>query len=149
MLCGQLYYPLEHVAWAADQGFIPVHSTTAWTIAIILWAVPLVITIIQQLNKLICTNVTICSQKLKSSEPRQWSVCSVQKLRAERVKTLLCLVQATCDLALAVFWLPEGWLWGRRLSASCWGLLGTISSLLGLYQMIKSKQTLEEANKNS
>ena len=146
MLCGQLYYPVEHAAWAADQGLIPLHSSSAWTAAMLLWGVPLLVTSIQQLVKLVHINASISDQNLESYKTQLQSTVTsphlLHELRKERVKTLLNLVRSACDLALAVFWLPEGWLWGGKLPASIWGSLGTISSLLGLYLKIKSKQAL-------
>lgn len=112
---GQLYYPVEHLAWAADYGLISLNSTHLWTVAIILWIVPLLINITKLLRHIICCKTT-------PTLPQQ-----------QRVHTMLKMVRYLCDLSLAIYWLPRGCLWGGLLPASIWGLLGTVSSLINIY----------------
>ena len=125
VLCGQFYYPLEHLAWAADNRLISLNSTHLWTAAIILWAIPLFISLVKSLKELLCS----------IQQPRRTpAVATPSSLQQQQKQALVNLIKCTCDLGLAIFWLPQGWLWSGRLPASVWGLLGTISSLLGLYQ---------------
>lgn len=39
----QLYYPCEHIAWAADAGLIKVKSDKWWTLSTVLWGVSLLL----------------------------------------------------------------------------------------------------------
>lgn len=122
-VCSQLYYPVEHIAWAADQQLVGVASTHVWTVAIILWAIPLLITIVRKLREL----MSVCRQSQSGIR-----TAAETQLRG----LMLDMVQNLCDLILAVFWMPPGFLWGGKLSATWWGLFGTISSLIGLYKTI-------------
>jgi len=117
-VCAQLYYPVEHLAWAADNQLLALSSTHLWTFGILLWIVPLLINLFKLLVKL-------KSDAQIASSPRQ--------------RHVLELVQCLCDLGLAVYWLPQGWLWGGKLHPYLWGLLGTLSSLVKLYKTIALK----------
>lgn len=120
-VCNQLYYPAEHIAWAADHQLLPINSTPIWTVCILLWAIPLLISLVLSIWQLV---TTIYSHKHRNS-----SSC-----KAQRVKLTLDILQTTCDLFLAVYWMSKGFLWGGNLAAVWWGGLGTISSLIGLYK---------------
>lgn len=137
-LCTQLYYPMEHVAWAADEGLLTLDSTPIWTGAIILWALPLLITLIQHVKQLRTLRARLHQTKCRlstSSEPAHTN--DMQKLMNQQFTLLLGVVQTSCDLGLAVFWMPAGFLWAGKLPALWWGLLGTLSSCIGLYKTIK------------
>ncbi|KAG9466078.1 hypothetical protein GDO78_017248 [Eleutherodactylus coqui] len=58
-ICDQLYYPCEHVAWAADAGVLHIKSDKWWTASTALWALSLLVGMIRSLRRLI---------KLKRSE---------------------------------------------------------------------------------
>ena len=118
-VCTQLYYLLEHAAWAADHQLLPLNSSSLWTGAIALWALPLLIACVQILGKLM--------RQIKTNANQQLNL-------------VLDLVENLCNLGLAIFWMPKGFLWGGKLSSLWWGLLGTVSSLISLYKTIKSQQ---------
>lgn len=126
-LCTQFYYPVEHIAWAADQKLLSVNSTPLWTVAIILWALPLLIALIQKLKQM----VKLCAQSSRKSSK---VTTANGKLQRQHRVLVMGIAQILCDLTLAVFWLPPGILWAGKLPATWWGLLGTISSLIGLYK---------------
>jgi hypothetical protein len=58
-------------------------------------------------------------------------------LKAEHIGALLTAVQSVLDLGHAVHWLPDGVLWGGSVSPWQRGLLGTLSSLIGLYRALR------------
>ena len=122
-VCGQLYYPVEHLAWAADYGLISLNSTHLWTVAILLWMVPLLINFTKLLLHIVCSKTT---PTLPSPG---------------RVHSVLKMVRYLCDLTLAISWLPRGCLWGGLLPASVWGLLGTVSSLVKIYTIYIAKHS--------
>ena len=127
-VCGQLYYPVEHVAWAADNQLIPPNSGPVWTIAVLLWGIPLLLTLLRKLTQLI----QLYQQPKPSNPNTVTTVGSIKHLSVE-------VVQVFCDLVLAIFWLPSGFLWGGKLSAAVWGTVGTISSIAGLYKTITGR----------
>lgn len=51
---------------------------------------------------------------------------------------VLTLLSNLADLANAVHWLPQGVLWAGRFPPWLVGLLGTISSLLSVYQAVRA-----------
>ncbi|NWT31573.1 PX11C protein, partial [Cardinalis cardinalis] len=57
-----------------------------------------------------------------------------QELRAQVKAEVLSVLMDTADLCNAIHWLPPGFLWAGRLPPWLVGLLGTISSLIGIYQ---------------
>lgn len=44
-LADQLYYPCEHVAWAADTHLVPLRSAPWWTLSTAFWASSLLLSI--------------------------------------------------------------------------------------------------------
>lgn len=128
-LCTQLYYPVEHIAWAADNQLLAVNSTPLWTMSIILWALPLLIALIRTLKQLASVGAELHWLRKSASSSRVQTL----KLTSQRFRLLLTFVQTLCDLCLAIFWLPSGFLWAGKLPPLWWGLLGTISSIIGLY----------------
>ena len=148
-LCGLLYYPFEHAAWLADNNILPNKSTTFWTIAIVLWGVPLVISALQSVLALININREMelaWKQAIATSDShlldrREYSGVNPQMctLMTRRFHIILSLVRSLCDLMNAVHWLPEGFLWSGKLPIFWVGVFGTISSLIGLYKIMPSK----------
>lgn len=51
---------------------------------------------------------------------------------------MLTLLSNLADLANAVHWLPPGILWAGRFPPWLVGLLGTVSSLLSVYQAVRA-----------
>ncbi|XP_048832640.1 peroxisomal membrane protein 11C isoform X2 [Brienomyrus brachyistius] len=49
-LADQLYYPLEHIAWAADARLIGVKSARWWTLSTLMWAVSLLMNILRSVR---------------------------------------------------------------------------------------------------
>lgn len=121
---------MEHAAWAADQQLVGVASTHLWTVAIVLYGLPLVITLIRNLTQLI--------HLYRNTQHMSPDKTGPQK-RTQYQLLMLDVVENLCDLVIAVFWMPPGFLWGGRLPALWWGLFGTVASLIGLYKMIVSQ----------
>lgn len=144
--CTQVYYPVEHFAWAADLKLLPINSAPIWTVAIVLWALPLLVSLIRTANQLLNAKVAVAKREgghstYPASSPREGrDDSSLQRLKREKFMLRLDLIQTVCDLIMAIFWMPAGFLWGGKLPASCWGLLGTISSLIGLYKTISCQR---------
>lgn len=68
--------------------------------------------------------------KRRAMEARMWS-------------EVLTLLSNLADLANAVHWLPRGVLWAGRFPPWLVGLMGTISSLLSMYQAARAGGTAE------
>lgn len=64
-------------------------------------------------------------------------------MEAKMWSEVLTLLSNLADLANAVHWLPPGVLWAGRFPPWLVGLLGTISSLLSMYQAARASSTAE------
>ncbi|XP_059105541.1 peroxisomal membrane protein 11C isoform X2 [Peromyscus eremicus] len=140
-MADQLYYPCEHVAWAADAKVLQVDSARWWTLSTALWILSLLLGVVRSLwialklrQKLWSLTGTFTSQlprsKRRAMEARMWS-------------EVLTLLSNLADLANAVHWLPQGVLWAGRFPPWLVGLMGTISSLLSMYQAARAGTTAE------
>lgn len=63
----QLYYPCEHVAWAADAELIKIKSDKWWLFSTMLWGASLLLGILRSANKCIVLSLgliklTVCSR---------------------------------------------------------------------------------------
>lgn len=72
-----------------------------------------------------------------------FSSCSPSQLRRQMQSEVLSILSSMADLSNAIHWMPPGFLWAGRFPNWLVGLMGTISSLIGLIQMEKgnSNQT--------
>nr|XP_024649179.1 peroxisomal membrane protein 11C isoform X2 [Macaca nemestrina] len=114
-LADQLYYPCEHVAWAADARVLHVDSSRWWTLSTALWALSLLLGVASPLPR----------GKRRAVE-------------AQMQSEALSLLSNLADLANAVHWLPRGVLWAGRFPPWLVGLMGTISSILSMYQAARA-----------
>lgn len=64
-------------------------------------------------------------------------------MEAKMWSEVLTLLSNLADLANAVHWLPPGVLWAGRFPPWLVGLMGTISSLLSMYQAARASSTAE------
>uniref|UniRef100_A0A3B5KDR0 Peroxisomal biogenesis factor 11 gamma n=1 Tax=Takifugu rubripes TaxID=31033 RepID=A0A3B5KDR0_TAKRU len=134
----QLYYPCEHIAWAADAELIKIKSDKWWLFSTVLWGASLLLGILRSLRVLM-----LLKKKLKIHERAggggRYHVCSQlhRLMRAE----LLSFLRSMADLSNAIHWMPPGFLWAGKFPSWLVGLMGTISSVIGLIQMVNSEQT--------
>ncbi|XP_036902849.1 peroxisomal membrane protein 11C [Sturnira hondurensis] len=143
-LADQLYYPCEHIAWAADTKILPVNSARWWVLSTAFWGLSLLLGIARALwmvlklrRRLRSPSPAFTSQLLRSQR---------RAMRAQMQSELLTILSNLADLANAVHWLPPGVLWAGRFPPWLVGLLGTISSLLSVYQAIWASGCADPAN---
>ncbi|XP_054459089.1 peroxisomal membrane protein 11C [Anoplopoma fimbria] len=125
----QLYYPCEHIAWAADAELIKVKSDKWWLFSTVLWGTSLLLGILRSLRVLL-----LLKKKLKRNE-RGRDGHSRSQLRTQMLREVLSVLSSMADLSNAIHWMPPGFLWAGRFPNWLVGLMGTISSLIGLIQM--------------
>ncbi|XP_032992742.1 peroxisomal membrane protein 11C [Lacerta agilis] len=121
----QLYYPCEHLAWAADAKVIRGDSGKWWVLSTLLWATSLLLGIARSL-RILC--------RLRRQQQKQTSKDSLRRARVRAQAEALTIAGNLADLCNAVHWLPPGVLWAGRFPPWLVGLLGTTSSLIGVYQ---------------
>ncbi|XP_071308206.1 peroxisomal membrane protein 11C isoform X2 [Agelaius tricolor] len=160
-VANQLYYPCEHLAWAADVGIVRAASQRWWTRSTALWGCALLLGILRYgmgtrgvilpcswascnmgwapggcallLGTLQSLRILLQLRR-KLSQHKCTSPQRQQKLRAQVKAEVLSILMDTADLCNAIHWLPPGFLWAGRFPPWLVGLLGTISSLIGIYQ---------------
>lgn len=125
----QLYYPCEHIAWAADAELIKAKSDKWWLLCTALWGTSLLLGILRSLRVLL-----ILKKKLKRHE-RDGVGNSHSQLRRQMRGEVLSVLSSMADLSNAIHWMPPGFLWAGRFPNWLVGLMGTTSSLIGLIQM--------------
>ncbi|XP_013862751.1 peroxisomal membrane protein 11C [Austrofundulus limnaeus] len=135
----QLYYPCEHIAWAADAELIKARSDKWWLFSTVLWGSSLLLGILRSLRVLV-----LLKRKLKKYEREEGGSRRSQLCRQMRGE-LLSILSCAADLCNAVHWMPPGFLWAGRFPSWLVGLLGTISSLIGLIQMNSSSEQSDAA----
>lgn len=125
----QLYYPVEHIAWAADKKFLSFKSTNWWTCSTVLWAISLYINMARSLR--------IISALQKQTHGLK-DLTLHEAIVKQQLEQLLSALKCTADLAIAINFLPFDFLWARKLSTSQVGLCGLASSLLGLILLMRN-----------
>ncbi|KAM3620136.1 uncharacterized protein V6R79_018715 [Siganus canaliculatus] len=128
-MADQLYYPCEHVAWAADAELIKVKSDKWWLFSTVLWGTSLLLGILRSLRVLM-----LLKKKLKKCE-RGEGGDSYSHLRKKMRGEFLSILSSLADLSNAIHWMPPGFLWAGRFPSWLVGLMGTVSSVIGLIQM--------------
>ncbi|NWI99982.1 PX11C protein, partial [Crypturellus undulatus] len=124
----QLYYPCEHVAWAADAGLLRGGSHAWWALSTALWALSLLLGLLRSLRVLLRLRRSLRQHAGQSLSPRE------KKIRAQVKAEVLSVIGRLADLCNAVNWLPPGFLWAGRFPPWLVGLFGTVSSLISIYQ---------------
>ncbi|XP_051018918.1 peroxisomal membrane protein 11C [Acomys russatus] len=140
-MADQLYYPCEHVAWAADAKVLQVDSARWWTLSTALWLLSLLLGAVKSL-----WTVLKLRQKLRSPTGTFISQLPKSKRKAMEAKMsseVLTLLSNLADVANAVHWLPRGVLWAGRFPPWLVGLMGTTSSLLSMYQAARAGRQAE------
>ncbi|XP_004595782.2 peroxisomal membrane protein 11C [Ochotona princeps] len=136
-IADQLYYPCEHLAWAADAKVLHVDSARWWALSTALWGISLLLGIaralrmVQKLRRKLQTPMAFTSRLPRSKR---------RALEAQVWSETLTVLSNLADLANAVHWLPPGILWAGRFPPWLVGLLGTISSLLSVYQATRARE---------
>ncbi|XP_048470070.1 peroxisomal membrane protein 11C isoform X1 [Rhincodon typus] len=135
-LVDQLYYPCEHLAWAADYKILSINAEKWWTLSNTLWTLSLALGALRSFRV-----VQLLKKKLKGSQNNvhlrmgEANCVSRQayqtRMRAEILNIITCLA----DLTNAIHWMPPGFLWAGKFPEWLVGLMGTVSSVISLYQM--------------
>ncbi|XP_019730899.1 peroxisomal membrane protein 11C isoform X1 [Hippocampus comes] len=123
----QLYYPCEHVAWAADSHLLGVKSDRWWVVSTVLWATSLLLGTLRSLRVLM-----LLKRELRKCHKDGSSHSQIDRqMQVELLSILGCMA----DFMNAIHWMPHGFLWAGRFPPWLVGLMGTISSVVGLIKM--------------
>ncbi|XP_059551720.1 peroxisomal membrane protein 11C isoform X1 [Myotis daubentonii] len=142
-LADQLYYPCEHIAWAADAKILHVDAARWWVLSTAFWGLSLLLGIVRSLWVVLKLRQQLRSPAaaVTSQRPRSTRGAVEARIQSE----LMTLLSNLADLANAVHWLPPGFLWAGRFPPWLVGLLGTISSLLSVFQAARASGWADKA----
>ncbi|KAB0802912.1 hypothetical protein PPYR_05098 [Photinus pyralis] len=134
----QLYFPVDKIAWLADLKLINVENSKFWeTASTAIYVVSLYLNLIRTVRYL---NVLHKHKECVSSEADK---SALTKLIVTEQTEYLTFIRLALDLVHAVNCLPSGFLWSSKLNSWQVGVVGTLSSLVGLYQMFAKKHATE------
>ncbi|KAF5295108.1 hypothetical protein FQA39_LY13259 [Lamprigera yunnana] len=126
----QLYFFVDKIAWFAEINIITVKSTAAWrTSSTVLCGISIYLNLVRTLRQSIALHHH--KDTIRNEETRQSALMKI----ADHHMELLSLVRLSLDLTQTINSLPSGFLWSSKLRQSQIGLIATISSFVGLYQM--------------
>uniref|UniRef100_A0A8C6UK44 Peroxisomal biogenesis factor 11 gamma n=1 Tax=Neogobius melanostomus TaxID=47308 RepID=A0A8C6UK44_9GOBI len=100
-MADQLYYPCEHVAWAADTRIIQAKSDKWWLLSTVLWGTSLLLGILRSLRVLV-----LLKKKLKKCAKSEDGPNEAAELRRRVLAELLNVVSGAADLSNAIHWMP-------------------------------------------
>lgn len=130
----QLFYPVEHVAWAIDQQLITINGTPWWHSSTFLWFLSLYCNLLKVLRSIFLLRrqqVTL----LKSDCSRAHLL--VHEIQQKMHMEVLSFVEYGADLCNAIHWTPKPFLWAGKLQLWQVGLFGCISSVIGMWRFVK------------
>ncbi|CAH1251811.1 peroxisomal membrane protein 11C-like isoform X1 [Branchiostoma lanceolatum] len=139
----QIYGPIEHVMWATERQLLPGTYTARlkeWCTKI--WAISLTLNILRSLRALIILRLK--KQRLAREQQTEKDDItdvkeSMKALRLQEFNVVLTLVGSASDLVNAINWMPPGFLWAGKNSLAFTGVMGMISSSIGLYRVYAAK----------
>ncbi|OXU30628.1 hypothetical protein TSAR_003642 [Trichomalopsis sarcophagae] len=129
------YGPVEHICWAGENKLIPIDVDKWGNATVWFWIGSLYLSLIKTLRKYKLLKKQEMSFSKTGLDPR----FNKAKLRHQQNNELLICLRLMLDLSYAVSYLPAGTLWGGKFSAWQVGALGTISSLIGIYQALSKR----------
>lgn len=132
----QLYYPIEHVAWAIENNYMFVKNNPWSTSSTVFWVISIYLSLMRNLRCLM-----VLQRHQKCVEGKDDIGSKLSSLVAEQQRYFLSSLKCVLDLVHAVNCLPEGYLWGGKLLKWQVGAVGTVSSIFGLYIALRKKSS--------
>lgn len=124
----QLFFPVEHLAWARDVKILRGSSSSLWHASLLLWATSLVLTILRSLRKISLLQQDSSRLALEEKEKQE------EKYETE----LLNIIMHAADLLNALNWLPNR-PWSKPFPVWQVGVFGLISSLIGFQKLLQRR----------
>ncbi|XP_053978991.1 peroxisomal membrane protein 11C [Hylaeus volcanicus] len=130
-----IFSSIEHISWAGEHKLIKINTekwdnTSTW-----FWIISLHLSLMKSLRKLKMFN----NYKTHLGEANCDTQIALTTVSRQGWNELLTSVRLILDISFAVSYLPSGVLWGGQLKTWQVGALGTLSSLIGLYQAFSKR----------
>ncbi|CAG9853782.1 unnamed protein product [Phyllotreta striolata] len=125
----QAFYPIEKMSWLAEHKLITGIDNTKWdTASSVCWVISIYLTLVKTLR------YWLVLERCKAGGINSDSIPMAKIVLMQKYE-LLSIIRLCLDLAHAVNTLPPGFMWSCKLKVWHVGLIGTLSSLLGIYQI--------------
>ncbi|EDO38486.1 predicted protein [Nematostella vectensis] len=129
----QIFYPVEHIAWARDNKIIHGDSARLYALSVYCWLVSLCLDALQSVWSLLQERNKYSQHK--NGQPAK-SKAKLIWYQSKRLELLISIVGSLADAVNAVHWSCPGFLWAGCLPKSAIGLFGTISSVCLMYNYL-------------
>ncbi|XP_058059387.1 peroxisomal membrane protein 11C-like [Anopheles bellator] len=142
-LIDHAYYPVDKVCWFLEHNLLNVQNPTKWdTINSLLWVASIYLNLMKTIRSFtVMEQHKSCIDK-KENEASQ----AFQMLLIKQRMEALSILRLSLDLIHAGSTLPKGMLWGGCFQTWHVGLIGTVSSLMGLYQYVAKKRIVKQCS---
>lgn len=130
----QVYYPIEKMSWFAEHKLITGVDNNKWdTASSVCWVLSIYLTLVKTLRYIAVL------ERHKNCVLQSNSI-PIEKILLTQKNEILSAIRLCFDLVHAVNTLPPGFLWSSKLKVWHVGLIGTISSILGIYQVFYKRK---------
>ncbi|XP_054725067.1 peroxisomal membrane protein 11C-like [Uloborus diversus] len=134
-LIDQMYYPIEHITWAAEKQLIKLNTATLNVTGSALWALSSYISMIRALILM-----TILQRKTVGLK----NITIHEEIVKEQLELLLSAFKDVADVVIAINYLPHGsLLWAGKLNTKQIGVFGIVSSLIRVLLLVRNSAKTE------
>nr|CAB3264784.1 peroxisomal membrane protein 11C [Phallusia mammillata] len=133
-LVNQAFFPIEHIAWAAQKGLISANASPWLIRSLVTWIISLCLSILRSFWNIAHARSKYFLAKKSDTEGKVNKSMVVNTYKAE----LVTIAQNATNLGMAIHWLPGNQLWSGKLSNTAVGVLGIVSSSIGLVKLMSS-----------
>ncbi|XP_076174218.1 peroxisomal biogenesis factor 11c isoform X2 [Ptiloglossa arizonensis] len=130
-----IFCPIEHISWAGEHKLIKINIEKWDNASTWFWIISLHLSLIKSLRKLKKLN----NYKTHLSEINCDTRIALTTISKQKWNELLTCTRLILDISYAISYLPSGVFWGGWLKIWQIGALGTLSSLIGLYQALSKR----------
>ncbi|KZC08988.1 PREDICTED: peroxisomal membrane protein 11C [Dufourea novaeangliae] len=130
-----IFCPIEHIYWAGEHELIKINVEKWDNVSTWFWIISLHLSLIKSGRKLKKLN----NYKTHLGETNCDARAALKTVSKQRWSELLTSTRLLLDISYAVSYLPPGVFWGGQLKTWQVGALGTVSSLIGLYQALSKR----------
>ncbi|KAK8737624.1 hypothetical protein OTU49_004561 [Cherax quadricarinatus] len=125
----QLYFPVEHLAWARDMKVFRGSSASLWHASLLLWGLSLILTILRSLRV-----ISLMKQQHRQAAAKE----DKDKIEVLYRRELLTVIMQAADLLNALNWMPRR-PWTKPFLVWQVGFLGLVSSLIGFSKFLSGQ----------
>ncbi|XP_063705422.1 peroxisomal membrane protein 11C [Culicoides brevitarsis] len=138
-----IYYPIDKICWLAEYKLLHVENPTLWdTLSSLFWLMSNYLSLIKTWRFMQLTqNHKKCLSNGHSSSAEKEVKIAFSKVQAQKeFLQKISMIRNCIDIIHAGSTLPKGLLWGGKIPAWQVAFIGTLSSLLGMYQFLAKRR---------